>query len=113
MKQQYKRKATLRDRPLDKEDPKSKQKRVDEVEQAAFDLPASVFSPPPKNAAERHHRAAIKKRLAMGSEAMETLNNQIEALVAANQKLTDKKLDVTATTVGASGGGAKPASTAS
>jgi hypothetical protein len=108
MKQQYKRKSTLRDpAPEKEEDPKAKQKRVDAVEQAAFGLPASVYSPPPKNAAERHHRAAIKKRLAQGSEAMDTLNNQIEALVAANQKLTDKKLDVTATTFGASGGGAE------
>ena len=103
---QYQCKETLRNRPSRTEDqPKAKQKRVDQLEQQLFDLPDSLYSEAPRSREEQRHLREVKQRMAIGNERMATLDEQIEALVAANKKLNDKKIDVTVTEEAEAGGG--------
>jgi hypothetical protein len=90
MKQQYKRKATLRDRALDKEDPK-------------YRLLCSAH----RLRTQQSGTIARQSKSDWPRAARPWTRSTTRSRRSANQKLSDKKLDVTATTVGASGGGAE------
>jgi hypothetical protein len=56
--------------------PKAKQKRLDQVEQQLFDLPDSLYSEAPKSRGEQRHLREVKQRITIGNERMATLDDR-------------------------------------